>query len=109
MYAVSRRYRFDPVYGKQIDDEIEEFFVPMIRATPGFVAYYWLNGGSGVGESLTVFETEMGAEASVKLAAMWARIHQLVEFQGLPEVLQGQVMAHASKPSKETRKIPIAA
>ena len=95
MYAVSRRYQFDPAHSKQIDSEIDEFFVPMIRTTPGFVAYYWLNDGKGTGESITVFETELGAQASVKLAAMWSRIHQLINVQGAPEVTQGEVKAHA--------------
>ena len=95
MFAVSRRYKFDPAHSKQIDTEIAEFFVPMIQASPGFVAYYWINDGKGVGESITVFETEMGAEASVKLAAMWSRIHKIINVQGVPEVMQGEVKAHA--------------
>ncbi len=93
MYAVSRRYRFKPENAKQINDEIKEFFVPMIRSAPGFVAYYWLDNGNGVGESLSVFETKMQAEGSVNMAKTWVAMHQLFEMLGTPEVISGEVKA----------------
>ncbi len=104
MYAVSRRYRFDPKFAREINDEIREYFVPMIRSAPGFVAYYWLDSGGGVGESISVFETKMGAEGSVSMAATWVKMHQLFERLGTPEVVAGEVMASGTKSDAPPRK-----
>ncbi len=68
MYAVSRRYRFDPANSEKIDHEIQESFVPLLKRAPGFVAYYWLDNGNGVGESMTVLESKAGVEGSVSVA-----------------------------------------
>jgi hypothetical protein len=99
MYAVSRRYRFQADHAKQINDEIKEFFVPMIRSAPGFVAYYWLDNGSGTGESLSVFETKIQAESSVTMAKTWVQMHQLFEWLGVPEVISGEVKAFGTPPA----------
>jgi len=95
MYAVSRRFRFDPASARQVNDEIERFFVPMIKSTPGLVAYFWVDCGEGLAESLSVYETRLGAETSVTIAATWARTHQLFQILGVPEVVQGEVKGHA--------------
>lgn len=94
MYAVSRRYRFDPQSGREINREVREYFLPMIRTRPGFVAYFWLHSGDGVGESISVFETREAAEASVEFAARWVQLHELTELLGPPEILHGEVVAH---------------
>lgn len=101
MYAVSRRYRFQAEHAKGINDEIKEFFVPMIRSAPGFVAYYWLDNGNGVGESLSIFETKMQAEGSVTMAATWVKMHQLLEQLGTPEVISGEIKAYSAGPEKK--------
>ncbi len=49
MHAVVRRYRFDPKSAAEIDRHVKEGFVPLIRKTPGFVAYYWVDTGGGTG------------------------------------------------------------
>ncbi len=93
MYAVSRRYRFDPAKAVEINTKIQEGFVPLMRRTPGFVAYYWFDDGHGTGESVSVFESKWGVEASVAVAAMWVKMN-LEGLLGTPEVVQGEVMAH---------------
>jgi len=62
--AVIRRYRFDPTSSPEIRRQITQGFLPLLRQTPGFVAYYWLDTGDGVGASLSVFESQAGAEES---------------------------------------------
>ncbi len=93
MYAVSRRYRFDPANAEKIDREIQESFVPLLKKAPGFVAYFWLDNGNGVGESMTVFGSKSGAEGSVTVAKFWVE-HHLAGILGTPEVIQGEVKAH---------------
>ncbi|MCL6498965.1 MAG: hypothetical protein K6U07_02905 [Firmicutes bacterium] len=94
MYAVIRRYQFDPKSSPEIRRQITQGFLPLLRQTPGFVAYYWLDTGDGVGASLSIFEAKAGAEESVRLAAGYVQQH-LAGLLGTPEVIQGEVKAHA--------------
>ena len=61
MYASIRRYE-----GLSSIDEIvkrvEEGFVPIISEGRGFVAYYLVDAGDGIGATISVFESqaEMG-------------------------------------------------
>jgi hypothetical protein len=69
--------------------------VPLIKDVPGFVTYYWLNTGEASGASLSVFESREGAEESVRVAANFIQQH----FSGVriskPEIIEGEVQAHA--------------
>ena len=69
MYAVSQRYQFDPKASGEISRHLQEGLVRVLNEAPGFVAYYWLDTGEGVGSSLSVFEDKAGAEWSVRLTA----------------------------------------
>lgn len=46
MYAVIRRYQFDPKSSEEISRHIRESFIPLLRKTPGFAAYHWLDTGA---------------------------------------------------------------
>ena len=94
MYAVTRRYQFDPKESEEINRHVQEGFVPLIRTVPGFVAYYWLDTGEGAGTSLSVFEDKARAEESVRLAADYVQKH-LAALLGKPSITQGEVRAHA--------------
>lgn len=100
MYGVFRRYRFDPKHAEEINREDQEFFVPMIKDAPGFVAYFWIDSGDGVGESISVFQTKQEAEASVRMSATWVKMHQLYGLLGAPEVVQGEVKAFSLSAAK---------
>jgi hypothetical protein len=94
MYAVIRRYQFDPKSSEEISHHVRESFIPLLRKTPGFVTYHWLDTGDGVGASLSIFNDKAGAEESVRLAAAYVQEH-LAGLLGKPEVTQGEVKAHA--------------
>src|SRR6185503_1223754 len=68
MYAVIRRYQFDPKSSEEIGRLIRDGFIQLLRKTPGFVSYNWLDTGSGVGASMGVFQDKAGAQESVRLA-----------------------------------------
>jgi hypothetical protein len=95
MYAVIRQYQFDPSASEELDRKIRETLVPLLKDAPGFVTYYRLNSGAGFGASLSVFESREGAEASVRTAANFVQ----QELSGItiskPEILAGEVQAHA--------------
>jgi hypothetical protein len=94
MYAVIRRYQFDPESSAEINRKMQEDFVRLICNAPGFVAYYWLDTGEGAGASLSIFEDKTGAEKSVHLTANYVQKH-LAALLGRPTITQGEVRAHA--------------
>ena len=89
MFGVIRHYRFDRKDGAEIDRLIREDFVPIMRRTPGFVHYYWIDTGDG-----EVFEDKAGADESVRLAADFVRERMSKLFHQKPEIIEGQIEAH---------------
>jgi hypothetical protein len=94
MFAVIRHYHFDPKNGAEIDRQIRESFVPLIKKAKGFVRYYWLDTGTGQGASLSVFQDKSGADESVRLAAGYVHEHLSKLLTQKPEVIEGPVKAH---------------
>ena len=72
MYATVRRYESvsNPTEAAQ---RVNEGFVPLISQIPGFVAYYWVDAGSGVMISTSVFQDQASAEESNRRAADYVR------------------------------------
>ena len=96
MYAVTRRYTFDPASRSRISRAIRESFTPFISRATGFVAYYWIETGPGSGVSLTVFEDEARAHVSSQLAAGFV-MAEIGDLLGEPEISEGRVAAHAER------------
>jgi hypothetical protein len=94
MFAVMRHYHFDPKNGAEIDRQIREGFVPLVKKAKGFVRYYWLDTGEGVGASISVYKDKAGADESVRLAAQFVRDHMSKLLTQKPEIIEGPVTAH---------------
>jgi hypothetical protein len=75
MFAVIRHYHFDSKNSAEIDRQVRENFVTLIKKARGFVRYYWLDTGKGEGASISVFQDKAGAEESVRLAVDYTRDH----------------------------------
>lgn len=92
MYAAVRRYEgvTDPAEaGRRVNDG----FVPLIRQVSGLLAYYWVDAGNGVMVSTSVFESEAGAEESIRVAADFVRDNLAELLPNPPQVMSGQVVA----------------
>jgi len=94
MFAVIRHYHFDPKNGAEVDRQIREGFVPILKNAKGFVRYYWLDTGKGEGASISVYKDKAGADESVRLAAQYVRDHMSKLLTQKPEVIEGPVKAH---------------
>ena len=96
MYAAVRRY-------EGITDDAEagrlvgESFIPLLEHVPGFVAYYWIDAGGGVMASLSVFDSQSEADASVELAHEWVRENAAALIPNPPMVTEGHVVASDTK------------
>jgi hypothetical protein len=95
MYAAVRRYDgvTDPA---EVDRQVKEGFVPLVREVPGFVAYYWIDAGNGTMVSTSVFEDRAGAEASIERAADFVREKLASLVPNPPQVTAGEVVASAA-------------
>jgi len=93
-FAVIRHYHFDPKNGAEIDKQVREGFVPLIRKAKGFIRYYWLDTGTGEGASFGLFRDKAGADESVSLAADFVQKHLSKLVTSKPEVIEGPVVAH---------------
>ncbi len=93
MYATVRRYEgvADPVAAaKQVDEK----FVPLISALPGFVEYYWTDLGKGAMMSITIFKTLSDAIRANEQARTWVKEHLSSVLNPAIRMEAGTIVAH---------------
>ena len=89
MFISVRRYNnVGPV--REALAKIETTFVPLIRPSPGFIAYYAIDGGDGVIVTVSIFSTERMALESNETAAAWMKEHAADLLHELPEIVSGK-------------------
>ena len=93
MYATARRYEgvLDPVDAAK---KVDELFVPLISALPGFVEYYWIDLGSGSMMSITVFKTLSDAIDANEKARSWVKEHLSSVLAPPIRIEAGTIVAH---------------
>jgi hypothetical protein len=92
MYIAIRRYQTDPKTMPEVTRRVREGFVPIICQVPGFVAYYWVDAGNGVGFSVNIYEDKAGADASIAAAADFRRKDLAELLLAAPAVTAGDVL-----------------
>jgi hypothetical protein len=72
MFATARRYEGveHPETAARLVDEI---FVPLISALPGFVEYLWIDLGNGAMMSITIFKTLSEAIDANEKSRIWVK------------------------------------
>ena len=93
MYVTVRRYDgvSDPQKVAQI---VDEGFIPIISAMPGFIAYYFGDTGDGVMVSTSVFEHKDAEEQSNWQAGQFVAENLAPLLPNPPQVSAGEVVAH---------------
>ena len=99
MYASIRKYSIKPGFMEEVMRRIQGEFVFLISQEAGFLDYYALRVGPDEVLTISVFDTQAGAEGSTPLAFEW--VYQNLErfVQGVPEATVGQVFAGAYSPT----------
>jgi hypothetical protein len=102
MWGAVRRYEgiTDPAEAGRL---VDQSFVPLLEQVPGFVAYYWIDGGDGVMASLSVYENQAGADESVRIAHDWVRDNAATLIPNPPQVTEGNVVASDTKQQMDER------
>lgn len=101
MYASIRHYQIKPGTLAEITRQAEEGFLPIISKAPGLIAYYIVPENKGAGSTsssfttISIFQSQAQAEASVRLAAEWVKQNLAALVEGPPIVTSGEVTLHA--------------
>ena len=73
MYAAIRRYKVRPEATPEAIKQIMENFVPLIKQSPGLLAYYVLDEEDGSFSTVTIFEERQQLQRANGLAAQWMK------------------------------------
>jgi heme-degrading monooxygenase HmoA len=91
MYASIRKYYIIPGTAEEFLRRVQGGFVPLISQVSGFRAYYVLQVRDDQVISISLFDSQAGAEESVRRAADWVAKNISAFMQGLPEIMVGHV------------------
>ncbi len=95
MYINVRRYETHPEKTDQIIEKIEQGFVPILKAQPGFVSYEIFVAGKGVIVTMSRFKDDGGAKLSREKAAEWVRANVKDDFHNRPIIMAGEIKLSA--------------
>jgi hypothetical protein len=108
LYASIRKYHHvrSP---EQIAHRVEKGFLPILKALPGFKTYYLIVGGDEL-TTVSLFDNQQAALASIEKAAAWVKEKLPDLHQGPPpEVSAGEVriVAAAEPPAIRGRRVGV--
>ena len=96
MHAVIRKYTAPPDVVEEARPKLAQL-EQIMRQTPGFVAYYFLETDNGI-TTITITEDEAGTTESMSRAADWVRKNLDSRASlGSPEVTTGEVLISATR------------
>ncbi len=89
MYISIRRYN-NVRSVRQVCAKIAASFVPSLKRSPGFIAYYAVDGGGGTMATVSIFSTERMALESNETAAKWLKENVADLQPEPPEIVSGK-------------------
>lgn len=95
MHISIRRYNRVRSVG-EVCRRIELSFLPLMRRTPGFIAYYAIDAGGGTMATVSVFSTEQMALESNDMAAAWLQENVADMQPEPPEIIAGKALVAAA-------------
>jgi hypothetical protein len=99
MYAAIRKYSIKPNFIDEVMQRIQGEFLHIISREPGFTAYYALRLGNNEVLTISVFETQAGAEGSTPLAFEWVNKNLAGFIQGEPQTTVGWIFGSSFGPA----------
>jgi hypothetical protein len=96
MFATVRRYEGvkDPEAAAK---KVDEVFVPLISALPGFVEYLWINLGNGAMMSITTFKSLSEAIDANEKSRIWVKEQLSSVLAPSVRVEAGSIVAYKGK------------
>ena len=99
MYAVIRHYRSQAGSVEEATRQVQEELLPKVRQIAGFVGYYLFNPSPQEIAAISLFESQAGAEESVRKAQEWVRQNPDIArlLPDPPQIIAGEVTLHAGQ------------
>ena len=96
MFATTRRYEGvkDPDAATK---KVDEVFVPLMSALPGFTEYFWIDLGNGAMVSITIFKSLTEAINANEKARIWAQDHLSSFLPPSVRIEAGSIVAYKGK------------
>ncbi|MFW2368533.1 MAG: hypothetical protein ACN4GW_19120 [Desulforhopalus sp.] len=93
MHTTIRQYNgVEPGTVDEIIKRVREGFLPIISSSGGFLRYQFIDAGNGVIITISVFETDLAARQSNKMAANWVEENLLPLLKNPPQISFGEVI-----------------
>ena len=99
MYSAIRKYSIKPNFMTEVMQRIQREFLHIINREPGFIAYYAIRVGNNEVLTISVFETQAGAEGSTPIALEWVNKNLAGFVQGEPQTTVGWVFGSSFGPA----------
>ncbi|MBZ0286875.1 MAG: hypothetical protein K8I30_04625 [Anaerolineae bacterium] len=81
----------------KIGKRVTKDFVPIVSQIPGFVGYYAISIGGDKLVTVSIFEDEKGARASIQASYEWVS-QNITEWLANPlDIMEGRVIAYKNK------------
>lgn len=77
--------------------KVDEVFVPLISALPGFVEYFWINLGNGAMMSITIFKSLSEAIDANEKARIWVKDRLGTVLAPSVRIESGSIVAYKGK------------
>ena len=97
MFISVRRYKVNPADVPEISKRAQEGFVPIMKGSPGFVAYYGVDHGNGDVATVSIFESQAQAEETNNRAAGWVKENLASLVPNPPEIITGDILWSAMR------------
>ena len=98
MYSAIRKYSIKLNIMNEVMQRIQGEFLQIINREPGFIAYYAMRVENNEVLTISVFETQAGAEGSTPMALEWVTRNLDGFVQGEPQTKVGWVFASSFGP-----------
>ncbi len=97
MYATIRRYTAKDANASrdtftELKRRLEHHFLPMLQEVQGFHCYYAINANDRELVTVSIFESQSGAQESNRRAAEFVRKDPLKDQLSAPEVIEGDLL-----------------
>lgn len=97
MYASVRITQAKPGSADKIGQRVTDDFVPIVSKIPGFVGYYVISVGGDKLMTVSIFEDDKGALASIQASYEWVS-QNITEWLARPlDFMEGPVIAYKTK------------
>ena len=105
MYAAIRKYSIKPKFINEVMQRIQGEFLNIVNREPGFVAYYAIREGDNEVLTISVFETQAGAEGSTPMALEWVTKNLAGFVEGEPQTTVGWIFGSSFGPATDEHLI----